>query len=228
MNRAARWTVIGGLVCGLIAGMTGCALPDRRIHSPFEHQAPAAAESAAASPAENTTAEAEAGAALVQAIAELRALDTDGALALAGEYVEGDVPVALGGMLSAALSQLSCTTTGAKIDGNTAIVSAEITAVNSRALFTALTLQAAAYAMSADTENTAADFAAYIGARIDCAKLDTVTTACDVRMSRAGDGRWSVHLDAAENLALVGAISGGALETFEQIAGLLESIDGNS
>lgn len=142
-----------------------------------------------------------------------------------GANIESRVPPALENTLTQVLDRMEYTVGEATIDGDSATVVMEITAVDADSAFNDAVGAAVTYVVKQQIAgkpvNDYNEIAQQIIGKIDIAKLPTKTTTATAHMVKDESGKW-VLSSSEDNLALLNAASGGALDMVDKVKGLAE------
>lgn len=165
--------------------------------------------------------------AIVEILNGVKAFDSEQLEALLPEEgisLEQYVPVEFHGRLAQALGRMDYTVTDVRQDGNTAQVMLDITAIQAEsamndAIVSATTYLAKQKLAGKSTEDYRA-LARVVVDALDIESLPLQTEPATAYMVADPDGTWSLDMSNTENLALLNAASGGALEIVEQFQSL--------
>jgi|GEM_PF-2075293 len=148
----------------------------------------------------------------------------------AGDYVTGDGMDAYIGneyveILRGVLSRLQYRITDERIDGDTALVEVEVTAVDltkiAKSMLVDLAKEAALQKIKGSNVDIAAFLKDYFSNKVDPKTLSTVKTNATVHLIKDAGGKWRVDLDNQENLDFVNALTGGFVETLQSVRDFL-------
>jgi predicted small lipoprotein YifL/flagellar basal body rod protein FlgB len=143
-----------------------------------------------------------------------------------GSVVAGYVPAGFEGTVSSLLSRTEYEVYDAEIDGDTAAVELELTAVDAEKA-----LQDAAAGLIAEItisqfKGQAVDYSALIGETvkgIDIDSLPTVTKTATAHMVLGEDGEWKLDANNEANLPLLNAATGGAVDMAKELTEMAET-----
>lgn len=114
----------------------------------------------------------------------------------------------------------------AEIQEDTAAVEVSVTAPELSGVMSALSVEAVKYTAAQAMQGKTPDYEAfardYLKNKVDWEKLPLKTTEASVHLQRDGDGVWKIDNKNAENRELIDALTGGALETLQNLQSLVK------